>query len=229
MTTGVLRAAVAYRRRTAGVCARCGSVHAGGVGTGLVHPAPSRASRRTRRAAYLLVCGLLPWGVVKTVWTLGGDAFGVTGERWKASNSGGSGASRALAEVGIDTTVLAAGLGFFLLVGLMYPWGQVFPRWTLVLAGRRVPRLLPLVPAWGTAFGLALYGTLLLAYAPLAALGVLPAPEPDHDLGATASGTLWLVAFGGSAFGGLGFALLVAARSYAARTRPVCGFDREDD
>ncbi|MFF4644467.1 hypothetical protein [Streptomyces sp. NPDC001389] len=32
----------------------------------------------------------------------------------------------------------------------------------------------------------------------------------------------WVVEFGGLAFGGLGFALVAAARSYAARTRPVC-------
>ncbi|WP_203671943.1 MULTISPECIES: hypothetical protein [unclassified Streptomyces] len=136
--------------------------------------------------------------------------------------SGGSEASKVLAAAGIDVTVPAAGLGFFLLIGLMYPWGQVFPRWTLVLSRRRVPRLLPLIPAWLTAFGLSVYGVFLVIYAPLAALGVLPAPELDADLGATLCGTLWLAAFGGMASGGLGFALLAAARSYCARTRPVC-------
>ncbi|WP_424638790.1 hypothetical protein [Embleya sp. AB8] len=59
-------------------------------------------------------------------------------------------------------------------------------------------------------------------YAPLAALDVVAAPEPDAAMGATRSGTLWLVAFGGMAFGGLGLGLLTAARSYAARTRPHC-------
>jgi D-alanyl-D-alanine dipeptidase len=165
---------------------------------------------------------VLPWAITKTIWTFGGNAFGITGDRWKASNSGESGAAKALAEVGIDTTVLAAGMAFFLVAGLMYPWGQVFPRWTLVLAGRRVPRLLPLIPAWTTGFGLALYGVALLGYAPLAALGVVPAPAPDPDLGGTRSGTLWLATFGAAAFGGLGFALLTAARSYTTRTRPTC-------
>ncbi|MER5929098.1 hypothetical protein [Streptomyces sp. NPDC002054] len=222
LTAVLALVALSYRRRLAGTCPRCGQKHTGGHDAPLVHPGATTASRRTRRLAYLLMCGMLPWAGVKTIWTLGGDALGITAEKWKESNSGGSEVARALAEVGIDVTVLAAGLGFFLLTGLMYPWGQVFPRWTLVLSGRRVPRLLPLIPAWLTALGLSVYGVFLVIYAPLAALGVLPAPRLDADLGATLSGTLWLAAFGGMAFGGLGFALLTAARSYSARTRPVC-------
>ncbi|MBO0513875.1 hypothetical protein J0695_19030 [Streptomyces beijiangensis] len=222
LTAALVLVALSYRRRQSGSCPRCGQRHTGGYDVPLVHPGATTASRRTRRPAYLLMCGMLPWAGVKTVWTLGGDALGITAAKWKESNSGGSAAAKALAEVGIDVTVLAAGLGFLLLTGLMYPWGQVFPRWTLVLSGRRVPRLLPLIPAWLTAFGLSVYGVFLVIYAPLAALGALPAPEPDADLGATVSGTLWLAAFGGLAFGGLGFALLAAARSYSARTRPGC-------
>ncbi|MEU7075896.1 hypothetical protein AB0B30_37780 [Streptomyces narbonensis] len=222
LTAALALVALAYRRRLTGRCPRCGRKHTGGHDAPLVHPAATTAPRRTRRLAYLLMCGLLPWAGVKTVWTLGGDALGITAEKWKESNAGGSEVAKALAEVGIDFTVLAAGLGLFLLAGLLHPWGQVFPRWTLFLSGRRVPRLLPLIPAWPTALGLSVYGVFLVVYAPLAALGVLPAPRLDADLGATLSGTLWLAAFGGTAFGGLGFALLTAARSYAARTRPVC-------
>lgn len=221
-TAVLVLVALSYRRRLAGKCPRCGQKHTGGHDVPLVHPGATTASGRTRRLSYLLMCGMLPWAVTKTIWTLGGDALGITAERWKESNSGGSKMAHALAEAGIDVTVLAAGLGFFLLTGLMYPWGQVFPRWTLILSGRRVPRLLPLIPAWLTALGLSVYGVVLVIYAPLAALGVLPAPRLDTDLGATLSGTLWLAAFGGMAFGGLGFSLLAAARSYAARTRPVC-------
>ncbi|MFI1284287.1 hypothetical protein ACH4U5_26660 [Streptomyces sp. NPDC020858] len=222
LTAALALVALSYRRRLAGTCPRCGQKHTGGHDAPLVHPGATTASRHTRRLACLLMCGTLPWAGAKTIWTLGGDALGITAEKWKESNSGGSEMAQELAEAGIDVTVLAAGLGFLLLTGLMYPWGQVFPRWTLVLSGRRVPRLLPLIPAWLTALGLSVYGVFLVIYAPLAALGVVPAPELDTDLGATLSGTLWLAAFGGMAFGGLGFALLAAARSYSARTRPVC-------
>ncbi|MFI6587392.1 hypothetical protein [Embleya sp. NPDC050493] len=222
LTALLVLVGVAHRRRLAGACPRCGLRHSGGYDVALVHPRASIAARRTRRRAHLLMCGLLPWAATKTVWTLGGDAFGITAEKWKQSNSGGSAVVDALAAVGIDTTVMAAGAGVFLLTGLIHPWGQVFPGWTPFLRGRRVPRLLPLAPAWSVGFALSVYGVFLAFYAPVAALGLVPAPEPDADVGATRSGTLWLVAFGGLAFGGLGLGLLTAARSYAARSRPVC-------
>ncbi|MGW1895110.1 hypothetical protein ACWCP6_33445 [Streptomyces sp. NPDC002004] len=213
--------ALSYRRRLRGRCPRCGQNHAGGFDGPLAHPVPSVASKRTRVVVYLFMCGLLPWAGVKTVWTLGGDALGVTAQRWREMNGGSSGFAKALASVGIDVTVLAAAAGIFLLLGLLYPWGQVFPRWTLVLAGRRVPRLLPLLPAWLSAVGLSVYGVVLLVYAPLTATGVLPRMEPSGAF-ATGSGITWMVMFGGLAFGGLGFGLIAAARSYSARTRPIC-------
>ncbi|EPH39569.1 hypothetical protein ABT390_05480 [Streptomyces aurantiacus] len=214
--------AVSYRRRLRGSCPRCGQEHPGAGDGPLAHPPATTAPRPTRLAAYLLMCGLLPWSVVKTVWLFGGDAISVSGEAWQDEvESEASGAARTLATVGIDVTVLGALLGIFLLLGLLHRWGQVFPRWTLPLAGRRVPRLLPLIPAWLTGFSLALYGTLLTAGSLLMAAGVLPKPDPDGVF-TSGTGLAWMVAFGGLAFGGLGWGLLIAARSYAARTRPRC-------
>ncbi|MBJ3809971.1 hypothetical protein [Streptomyces flavofungini] len=214
--------AVAYRRRLHGCCPRCGRSHPGDGEGPLTHPEASTAPRRARLAAGLLLCGLLPWSVVKTVWLFGGDAIGVSGEAWQHEmEADATGGAWALASVGVDVTVLAALLGVFLTLGLTHRWGQVFPRWTLPLAGRRVPRLLPLIPAWLTGFALALYGTLLTAGSLLMAAGVLSKPEPEGVF-TTGSGLAWMVAFGGLAFGGLGWGLLVAARSYAGRTRPRC-------
>ncbi|QEV65209.1 hypothetical protein CP982_39740 [Streptomyces spectabilis] len=226
LTTGstvlLTAVAVAYRRRLKGRCPRCGQAHAGPNDGPLAHPAPSSAPRRTRATAYALLCGLLPWAGVKTVWLCGGDAIGVRAEAWRREvETESSGAPRALASVGIDVTVLAALLGVFLLLGLLHRWGQVFPRWAPFLSGRRVPRLLPLAPAWLTGAGLACYGTLLTLGAALMAAGVLPSPEPEGVF-TTASGLTWMVAFGGLAFAGLGWALLIGARSYAARTGPRC-------
>lgn len=221
-TALVTLVAVSYRRRLRGSCPRCGQEHPGPGDGPLAHPPATTAPRRTRLAAYLLVCGLLPWSVVKTVWLFGGDAISVSGEAWQDQvESKATGAAKALASVGVDVTVLGALLGIFLLLGLLHRWGQVFPRWTLPLAGRRVPRLLPLIPAWLTGVSLALYGTLLIAGSLLMAAGVLPKPEPDGVF-TTGTGLAWMVAFGGLAFGGLGWGLLIAARSYAARTRPRC-------
>ncbi|AZM58127.1 hypothetical protein DMA15_35220 [Streptomyces sp. WAC 01529] len=214
--------ALAYRRGLRGRCARCGQGHEGPGDGPLAHPPASTASARTRVTAYALVCGLLPWTVVKTVWLLGGDAIGVSGEAWQDDvEAEATGASRALASVGVDVTVLAALLGVFLLAGLMHRWGQVFPRWTPLLAGRRVPRLLPLIPAWLTGGALSVYGAGLLVYALLSALGVVPGLDPVGVF-TTTGGMTWMVAFGGFSFGGLGTGLLVASRSYAARSRPVC-------
>ncbi|WP_371503177.1 hypothetical protein OG871_38320 [Kitasatospora sp. NBC_00374] len=218
----VLLAGLSFRRRLRGDCPRCGRPHAGAGDGPLAHPAVSPAPKRTRRAVYLLMCGLLPWAGVKSVWTLGGDALGVSADDWRRTTSvGASGPSKAAAAAGIDVTVLAAMVGVFLLLGLLYAWGQVFPRWTLILSGRRVPRLLPLIPAWLTGIPLTMYGVVLIVMAPLIAVGVLPAIEPSPPF-TTSSGITWMVEFGGLAFAGLGIGLVVAARSYAARTHPVC-------
>ncbi|WP_224278025.1 hypothetical protein [Streptomyces sp. LS1784] len=218
----LLLVGLSYRRRLRGDCPRCGRPHAGAADGPLAHPAASRAPRRTRVTVYLLMCGLLPWAGAKTIWTLGGNALGVAGDDWQRTTSvDASGPAKATASAGIDVTVLAAMVGIFLLLGLLYVWGQVFPRWTLFLSGRRVPRLLPLVPAWLTGIPLTMYGAVLVIMAPLMAVGVLPGIKPSLPF-TTSSGITWFVEFGGLAFGGLGIGLVVAARSYAARTRPVC-------
>nr|BFD87283.1 hypothetical protein StreXyl84_66840 [Streptomyces sp. Xyl84] len=218
----LLLVGLSYRRRLRGDCPRCGRPHTGAGDGPLAHPAVSRAPRRTRVTVYLLMCGLLPWAGAKTIWTLGGSALGVAGDDWqRTTNAGASGPAKATASAGIDVTVLAAMAGIFLLLGLLHVWGQVFPRWTLFLSGRRVPRLLPLIPAWLTGVPLTMYGVFLIIMAPLMALGALPRIKPSPPF-TSSSGITWFVEFGGLAFGGLGIGLVVAARSYAARTRPVC-------
>ncbi|GAA3140565.1 hypothetical protein [Nonomuraea roseoviolacea] len=175
------------------------------------------ASLRVRVTVFLLLCGLVPWSAVKTVWTLGGDALGVAGEAWlRGVESDGDAVYRALAAVGVDLTVLAALLGVFLALGLVHRWGMVFPRWTLFLAGRRVPALLPLVPAWAAGSCLLVYGVVLVAMVPLSLAGMIArfAPLGPFTSGA---GVTWMVLFGGLAFGGLGGALVVGAWSYGRR------------
>ncbi len=175
--------ALAHRRHRTGRCPRCGHRHPGPADGPLRHPAPAPPTRRTRAAAYLLLLGLLPWAGVKTVWTLGGDALGVTAAAWAAAASdGASGTARALARLGIDLTVLAAAVGVLLLLGLLHRWGQTFPRPIPLLGGRRVPRLLPLVPAWLTGAPLAGYGLVLTAAAPPARPRRPPAPGPRPAL-----------------------------------------------
>ncbi|MET8866083.1 hypothetical protein ABZW11_24365 [Nonomuraea sp. NPDC004580] len=173
-------------------------------------------SLRVRVWVYLLLCGLLPWSVVKTVWTLGGDVLGVSGQDWLGSvESDGGAVYEALAAVGLDLTVLAALLGVFLALGLVHRWGKIFPRWTLFLAGRRVPRLLPLIPAWVVGVCLGGYGLVLLVMVPLALIGVIPPFTPPEPFTSSADVT-WMILFGGLAFGGLGGALVLGACSYTS-------------
>ncbi|WP_343244020.1 hypothetical protein [Streptomyces sp. SID13726] len=120
---------------------------------------------------------------------------------------------------GLDPTALLAALGVFLLWGLVRPWGQVFPRWTLFLRGRRVPRWLPLAPALLGAATLAPYGVVGAGYLTLAAAGVVTIRRGDFH----SSGDALLVGWVGMvAFAVYGIALTVAAHSYWLRTRPAC-------
>ncbi|MFF4583668.1 hypothetical protein [Streptomyces sp. NPDC001389] len=68
----------------------------------------------------------------------------------------------------------------------------MFPRWTLLLSGRRVPRLLPLIPAWLTGIPLTMYRAVLTVMA----VGVLPKIKPSPPF-TTDSGITRMVEFGG--------------------------------
>ncbi|SFN60200.1 hypothetical protein SAMN04489713_102544 [Actinomadura madurae] len=213
-------AALAYQRRTAGACARCGRVHAD---TGTVRrPAPvSAPPRGVRWAAYAGTLAFVPYVVMKTTWAFGGSFAGIEGERVVAEfeRNGASGLVLTLEKYGLDFTTLSAALGIVLLFGLTRGWGQVFPRWT-PFAGRGVPRWLPLAPAWLGALTLGPYGvvgTVGYLLPPVVGLGDLPDDPLLHGW----SG--WTVAACGIvAFAVYGTALGVAAWSYQRRTRPRC-------
>ncbi|MQS13051.1 hypothetical protein F7Q99_12330 [Streptomyces kaniharaensis] len=154
---------------------------------------------------------------MKLNWALGGSFAGVDGAEMRASNerNGASGIWLTLEDWGLDATALLAGIGVFLLWGLVRPWGQVFPRWTLLLRGRRVPRWLPLTPALLGAGTLAPYGVVGLGYVMLCTTGVTTIRKGDF---ATATDALMVSWIGVSAFAVYGVALAVAARSYWRRT-----------
>lgn len=182
--------ALSWQRRAGGVCARCGKAHAAQV-SGLRFPEPHPAPPIVCRIAYMGCAVFLPYLFLHVLGALGVAGIEPDGFRppWQAVAAG----------------VVGIGLAVFLLLGLVRPWGMVFPRWTLWLAGRRVPRFLPLAPVWLIAPTLALYGTGSLVYAFFTEYGVI-------SLGGAAS----------IAFGGYGWALCIAAVSYQIRTRPSC-------
>lgn len=198
LLTGVLfsAAAVAWHRRSTGACARCGRRHPSDR-TARQHPEPHAAPARDRRIAYAGCLAFLPYTSAHTLGALGVPGIEPAGFRPPL----------------IFILPLAAGVGLamFLLLGLVRPWGMAFPRWTLWLSGRRVPRALPLVPVWLIAPTLGLYGILLVSIALLLTTGVLPGEEPKL-----------LIAVAGVSFGGYGTALAVTAASYQRRTKPTC-------
>ncbi|GAA2612958.1 hypothetical protein GCM10010304_76810 [Streptomyces roseoviolaceus] len=114
--------------------------------------------------------------------------------------------------------MLLAALGVCLLWGLVRPWGQVFPRWTRWLSGRRVPRWLPMAPALIGAASLAPYGVLGVGYAVLATAGVVTMPRGDFHSPGDALLVAWI---GLGAFAVYGVALAVAARSYWIPTHSI--------
>lgn len=94
-----------------------------------------RPPRWTVRTAHLITVILLPSGLWRAA-----VAFGLT---MGISNAAGVDASlgfvpgwQAVAILGL--TALSEGVGL-LSLGLVRPWGEVFPRWIPVIGGRRVP------------------------------------------------------------------------------------------
>ncbi|MFF4954889.1 hypothetical protein [Streptomyces chattanoogensis] len=211
----VLLATTAQARRF-GTCTRCGAEH-----ETVTRPQPSRAPRPVRLTAYAGTVAFLPYAGMKLVWATGGTFAEFSGAQALESyrRNGASGLWLTLESWGLDGTVLLAGLGVFLLFGLIRPWGQVFPRWTLVLGGRRVPRWLPLTPALIGATILVPYGVIGVGYLALATAGVLPIRRGDFPSPTDALLVGWI---GHTAFAVHGIALLVASRSYWVRTRPLC-------
>ncbi len=215
----VLLIATARSYRSAGTCPRCGAMHtSSSVRSG---PEPAPAPRRVRVLAYVGAVAFLPYAAMKTTWALGGTFAGVSGARMLviSERNGASGVWLTLEHLGIDATVLLAALGVFLILGLVRPWGRVFPRWTPALRGRRVPRWLPLTPALIGAATLAPYGAVGVVYAALATAGVVTVSRGDFPTPGDALLVTW---FGLGAFAVYGIALSAVAWSYLRRTRPVC-------
>jgi hypothetical protein len=168
-----------YQRRTRGDCPGC-------CRTG--PPAPGRATppRWAWWAAYVAVAGFVTRVLSQAM--LGFD--GLT-----------DGGSVIALEVGF---VLA---GVLLPLALVHSWGRIWPGWVPVLAGRVVPRLVLLVPAFGLGAGLVAYFGMGLAQLATGSFSEFPAAF------------LWVAM---SAYLVLGAGLVAAAGSYHLRTRRPC-------
>ncbi|WP_328476857.1 hypothetical protein OHA21_23000 [Actinoplanes sp. NBC_00393] len=129
----IVRAALAWQRRTAGACEACGRTG------GDDWTSPQAAARWGR--VVTLIAAVIPalYAVSRLSWALG-IPLGID--------------STFLGEMRTEgILVAAAGLGSFALagsvltLGLIQRWGERFPRWMIGLAGRPVPIRLATVPA----------------------------------------------------------------------------------
>lgn len=202
MAGGLLWAAatLAWQRRTRGACVHCGRSNGGGW-------SKEDAVRRGRRAVIVAVVIPLVYAATRWAWALG-FPLGITDAFYQEGRAVG------LWRMGAALATLAVA-GAVLTLGLIRPWGEVFPRWLPVIRGRRVPRPLVIVPAALVALIVTSAG---LMFVRMTLLGTFRLGEHrvtlDENFGALAPELLWPL------WGG---ALGVAALAYRYRTRGRCG------
>ncbi|MDG9678973.1 hypothetical protein [Micromonospora sp. DH14] len=181
--TGAVLLALAtarYQRRTRGDCPDCCRT---------VRPGARRSTsaRWARWAAYAVVGGLVTRFAAQFV-------VGFDNVDQDASVLG--------LEIGL---VLA---GVLLPLALVHHWGEIWPGWVPLVAGRTIPRLLLLVPGFGLGAG-------IVAYFGMGMVQVISGSPSEFS-----DAFLWVAI---SAYLVMGLGLVVASTDYHLRTRGRCG------
>jgi len=130
-----LAATVIYTRRSADACLVCGRRDDLDGWT-----SPHKAARWGRTAVYVAIVVPVFYALIRYAWALG-FSLGMDEELFRAGQESGKWIGAALTLGNFNL------LGAFLMLGLVQRWGEVFPRWMIGLAGRRVPIGLAVVPA----------------------------------------------------------------------------------
>jgi hypothetical protein len=200
-----LAATVCYARRSRGACLYCGRRDGAEGWQG-----PSQAARWGRIAVYVAMVAPLFYAFTRYAWALG-FPLGMSEEFLRRGQEKGIWtAGLFLATFGL--------VGAGLMLGLVQRWGEVFPRWMIGLAGRRVPMALAVVPASLVSVllivgGIGIWSGLDRMVAALAAAGAKGtglAGETIFQVGPTLLFPVW------------GAALAVAALGYYYRRRGPC-------
>ncbi|WP_433124859.1 hypothetical protein ACQPWW_20860 [Micromonospora sp. CA-240977] len=168
-----------YQRRARGDCPDC--CRTGRPGHRRTVPA-----RWARWAAYAAVTGL----VVRFAAQV---AVGFDGVTQNAS------------VIGLEVGLLLAGA--LLPLALVHGWGEVWPGWVPLLAGRAIPRLLLLVPGFGLGVG-------IVAYFGMGLVQLLSGSVSEFS-----DAFLWVAM---SAYCVLGLGLVAGSGDYHLRTRGAC-------
>ncbi len=129
-----LAATVAYSRASGEACPYCGRRDGPEGWTN-----PRQAAHWGRIAVYVSLVAPIFYALTRYAWALG-FPLGMSEEYLHRGQQNGTWiAGLFLANFGL--------VGAVLMLGLVQRWGEVFPRWMIGLAGRRVPIALAIIPA----------------------------------------------------------------------------------
>jgi hypothetical protein len=193
-----LATTISYARRSGNACLYCGR-RDGVEGWN----SPDNAARWGRIAVFIAMVAPVFYAVTRYAWALG-IPLGISEEHLRRGQESGTWISGLfLATFGL--------VGAALMLGLVQRWGEVFPRWMIGLAGRRVPIALAVVPA-------SIMSVLLL-------VGGITIWSVYDQMGAAAAASeeaMWSVVGPTLLFPLWGAALAVATLGYYYRRRGPC-------
>jgi len=193
-------AALAYQRRSSDACASCGRADDSSDWT-----TPVNAARWGKWAVAVAVIIPLLYAATRWAWALG-IPLGISQEFFREGQAVGLWwAGAALATVAI--------IGALLTLGLVQQWGEIFPRWIPILAGRRVPPGLAIVPALLVAILVTTAGLMFVRLTLLGAISESFTFIDEEDWAALAPELLWPF---------WGVALAAATLAYYYRRRGTC-------
>jgi len=174
-----LAATVSYARRSTDACLYCGRRDSPEGWN-----SPDHAARWSRIAVYVAMVAPVFYAVTRYAWALG-IPLGMSEEYLRLGQERGIWTSGLfLANFGL--------VGAVLMLGLMQRWGEVFSRWMIGLAGRRVPIALAVVPASIVSVLLMVGGiTILSGYAQMADEAVASGQDMWIVVGPTALFPVW--------------------------------------
>jgi hypothetical protein len=130
-----LAATLCYARRSGNTCLYCGRLDGPEGWT-----SPVQAAHWGRIAVYVAMVAPVFYALTRLAWVLG-IPLGLSEQQFRNSQENALVISGALS-LGVFVLV-----GAVLMLGLVQRWGEVFPRWMVGLAGRRVPIALAVIPA----------------------------------------------------------------------------------
>jgi hypothetical protein len=180
-------ATVSWQRAFRDGCARCGRVASAGT-------------RPTAWLGYTAVVLAFPYPLLKLYWALGGTLAVPGGD--------------IAGHPAIGESIMLVG-GAALSLALVQRWGRIIPGWVPVVAGRPVPRRLPLAAGWCVSGLLVTMGALAVFGSITQALGLVAGP-------ARGEGNAWVVWMVYGSWLLYGLALGGATWAYQQQTRVRC-------